>query len=114
MKNNIKLDVSSTPFFLKQAKILKKKYSSFDKDLDKIKESLQINPFQGTSLGNNCYKIRFAIDSKGKGKSGGARLITLVKIIENKILLLSVYDKSIQDTISDREIINILNELKIL
>ncbi|MBM2815295.1 MAG: hypothetical protein HW421_2057 [Ignavibacteria bacterium] len=110
MKNNEKLEISSTPYFLKQAKILKKKYSSFDRDLDEIKESLQTNPFQGTSLGRNCYKIRFAIESKGKGKSGGGRLITLVKIVENKILLLSVYDKSEIETITDQEIISLLNE----
>ncbi|CAN5873801.1 hypothetical protein BH11BAC7_BH11BAC7_16560 [soil metagenome] len=29
-------------------------------------------PQVGTSIGNNCYKIRLAISSKGKGKSGDA------------------------------------------
>ena len=112
MKNNTKLEISSTPYFLKQAKTLKKKYSSLDKDLDEIKESLQINPFQGDSLGKNCYKVRFAIESKGKGKSGGARLIMLVKIVQEKIIFLSVYDKSEKDTITDKEIINLLNEIE--
>ena len=114
MKNNTKLEISATPFFLKQAKILKKKYSSFDKDLDEIKDSLQINPFQGISLGKNCYKVRFAIESKGKGKSGGARLITLVKIVDEKIILLSVYDKSEKDTITDKEIISLLHNIEFL
>jgi hypothetical protein len=58
----------------------------------------------GTSLGKNCYKIRIAITSKGKGKSGGARLITYVRITKNKVFLLDIYDKSEQADISNKEL----------
>ena len=58
----------------------------------------------GTPLGNDCYKIRLAISSKGKGKSGGARVITYVKIIETSIFLLSIYDKADVANISDKEL----------
>ncbi len=58
----------------------------------------------GTPLGNDCYKIRMTISSKGKGKSGGARVITYVKIIETSIFLLSIYDKADAANISDKEL----------
>ncbi|WP_439145490.1 type II toxin-antitoxin system RelE/ParE family toxin [Terrimonas pollutisoli] len=55
-------------------------------------------------MGNNCYKIRLAIASKGKGKSGGARLITFVKLINEVVLLISIYDKSVKENISVKEL----------
>lgn len=53
-----------------------KKYKSFVKDYDDFLDSLEKNPFQGTSLGMGVHKTRMAIASKGKGKSGGARVLT--------------------------------------
>ena len=58
----------------------------------------------GTALGNNIYKIRMSITSKGKGKSGGARVITCVRIIAGIVFLVSIYDKSEQANISDKEL----------
>ncbi len=69
---------------------------------------LELNPNQGTAIGNNCYKIRLSISSKGKGKSGGARVITHVKIINQLVILLTIYDKSDQENISDSELNNLL------
>ncbi len=63
--------ISSIPLFDKQAKRLVKKYPSLKKDLAKLLENLYENPTYGTALGNNFYKIRLAVASKGKGKSGG-------------------------------------------
>ncbi len=57
---------------------------------------LEKKPHIGTLLANNCYKIRLAIKSKGKGKSGGARIITYLQIIDKEIFLLTIYDKSEQ------------------
>lgn len=72
-------NVSSIPLFDKQAKRLAKKYPSLKKDLAELLESLADNPEKGIALGNSFYKIRLAIASKGKGKTGGARVITYVK-----------------------------------
>ena len=93
--------------FAKDIKALKKKYRSVDNDFEKFIESLLENPFQGDGLGNDCYKVRMAIESKNKGKSGGARVITCVKIVNETIFLMSIYDKSNHSTISDKK----LNEL---
>ena len=46
-----------------------------------------------------------AITSKGKGKSGGARIITYIVNAEKEILLVSIYDKSEKETISNKEIL---------
>lgn len=59
---------------------------------------------KGTALGNNFYKIRLAIASKGKGKSGGARIITYIKLADTVVYLTSIYDKSEKNTITDREL----------
>ncbi|WP_307726854.1 type II toxin-antitoxin system RelE/ParE family toxin [Parapedobacter pyrenivorans] len=69
-------------------------------------------PNQGTPLGNDCYKIRLAFASKGKGKSGGARLISCVKIIDSKVYLLTIYDKSEKDSVSDKALNELLGQIE--
>ena len=97
-------NVSSIPLFDKQAKRLAKKYPSLKNDLAELFESLANEPGQGKALGNNFFKVRFAISSKGKGKSGGARVITFVKVVQNTVYLTSIYDKSERATITDKEL----------
>lgn len=66
-------------------------------------DSLEQDPEQGTPLGNRCFKIRIAITSKGKGKSGGARVIIHVAVTNEVVFLLDIYDKSEQENISEKE-----------
>ena len=73
-------------------------------DLERLIAELTEEPRSGTALGQDCYKVRMAIRSKGKGRSGGARVITCVKVVKNMVILLTVYDKSETDTISDKEL----------
>ena len=73
---------------------------------------LKIKPTTGTPLGNDCYKIRLAIASKGKGKNGGARVVTYVFIEKGIVFLLHIYDKSEQENISDSELEEMINEVK--
>ena len=68
-------------------------------------------PTLGTPIGRNCFKIRIAIQSKGKGKSGGARLITYVQIINQNIYMIAIYDKAEAGNISDKELQNRLKNL---
>lgn len=69
---------------------------------------LEQNPTLGTALGNDIYKIRLAIASKKKGKSGGARILTFVKIVDAVVLVFSIYNKDDRDSISDNEIQELL------
>jgi mRNA-degrading endonuclease RelE of RelBE toxin-antitoxin system len=94
--------------FEKELKRLAKKHSSLKLDFSLFLASIKENPTQGTSLGNDCYKIRLAITSKGKGKSGGARVITCFKIAHGTVYLLTIFDKSEQENISDKELKELL------
>jgi len=97
-------EVEVTAFFEKRLKRLVKKFPSFKKEYVDFISLVKQNPQTGTPIGNNCYKIRIAIASKGKGKSGGARIITHVKVTKTKIYLLSIYDKSEQEDIKDEDL----------
>jgi len=88
----------------REAKQLNKKYRSFKADLTELINILKTEPQQGEPLGKDCYKIRLAITDKRKGKSGGARVITCVKIVEETVFLLSIYDKSEAEIITDKEL----------
>lgn len=96
--------IELTANFKKEAKRLSKKYPSFKSELSELIDQLEVNPTLGTPLGNDIYKIRLAIASKNKGKSGGARVLTFVKITQTTILLFSVYSKSEIDNLSDKSI----------
>ena len=100
--------VKSIEVFEKQAKKLIKKYKSLKQELLAIISELKENPEKGISIGKNCYKIRVAIRAKGKGKSGGARIITHFVVTADTVYLLSIYDKSDKETLSDKEIIELL------
>ena len=106
--------ITITDEFARSAKKLAKKYRSLKSDLVKLNESLQINPYLGDKITENFYKIRLAIKSKGKGKSGGARVITYVTVEvlkgteEIEVLLLKIYDKSDRSNIGGNEIRQIL------
>ncbi len=97
--------------FDKQIKRLSKKHSSIKKDLLELVNDLMANPQKGTPLGKNCFKIRLSITSKGKGKSGGARVITYVQIIDETIYLLTIYDKSEKENLNEGEIDALLDDI---
>ncbi|MFA5971389.1 MAG: type II toxin-antitoxin system RelE/ParE family toxin [Lentimicrobiaceae bacterium] len=97
-------NVFTIPPFDRQLKRLVKKFPSLKAEYAKLVEELEDNPEKGVALNNNCYKIRLAISSKGKGKSGGARVITHVQVIENSVFLLCIYDKSEKADVSDKEL----------
>ena len=104
-------NIIPTPPFEKELKQLVKKHPSVKKDLAILISRLLTEPKMGIPLGNDCYKIRMAISSKGKGKSGGARIITFVQVVETNIFLLSIYDKADAANISDRELKERLKKL---
>jgi len=102
--------VTYTTRFEREAKRLAKKYPSLVEDILKLIELLKEEPFQGVPLGKNLYKIRIAIESKGTGKSGGARIITYVVASRNTVYLTSIYDKSEQDNVSTIILLKLLKQ----
>ena len=110
-------DITYSPRFARELKKLSKHYKSLKLDYANLLESLKANPEQGVSLGNNLRKIRMAITSKNKGKSGGARVITYTVIlteIDSEIKLLTIYDKFECESLTDKEIEDILKQNGIL
>jgi len=101
-------NVVVTDGFKKHAKSIAKKQRSLKNDLNKLIDSLEENPTQGEALGKDCYKVRMAITSKGKGKSGGSRVITCVKIVNQTAYLLTIYDKSDKENFTDKELDELL------
>ena len=103
--------VLSIAKFEKELKALAKKYPSLKMEYFELVQSLKINPNQGTAIGNHCFKIRMAIASKGKGKSGGARVITYFQVVKSTIYLLTIYDKSEKENITDAELFGLLKNI---
>lgn len=106
---NYKVDTLAT--FDRQAKRLAKKYASFKTDFQRLVNDTRQQPELGTAIGKNCYKIRLAIKSKGKGKSGGARVIIYVYVNAETVYLLPIYDKSEKENLAEGELEALLNEL---
>lgn len=109
------VSISYTQEFRKQAKRLAKKYRSLAEDLEAFVDELSQNPNMGKDLGSGVRKIRMAVKSKRKGKSGGMRVITFNVIVnqtDTEITLLTVYDKSEKESISDKEIKMLLESIE--
>lgn len=108
----MKYKVLTIPPFDRQLKRLTKKFPSLKGEYADLIEDLSKNPRKGTSLGNDCFKIRLAVASKGRGKSGGTRVITHFYIENETVFLLTIYDKSEQTDISDKELKELLSEIE--
>jgi len=104
--------ILTIPPFDSQLKRLVKKYPSLKREIEELGNDLSENPVQGTALGKNCYKIRLAISSKRKGKSGGARVITHVHVSESNVYMLSIYDKSEKADLEKDELDGLLNKIR--
>lgn len=106
-------NVAAIPPFDRQLKRLAKKYPSLKSDFSNLIKSLETEPNQGIALGNNCFKIRLAISSKGKGKSGGARVVTNFVIKEDTFFLLAIYDNAEKENLTDNELNELLKSVPI-
>lgn len=108
-------EVIAIDAFRKDAKKLLKKYASLKNELAALSAQLKVNPRFGILLHENTYKVRLAVQSKGKGKSGGLRVITHVVEVEievaeddtdrnTTVFLLTIYDKSERENIPENEL----------
>lgn len=108
--------VIATANFKREAKPLLKRYRSLKDELTTLGNTLLAQPDLGEPLGQDCFKIRVAIASKGQGKSGGARVITYRRVVDAQtgaewVFLLSIYDKSEVASIGREEIRQLLKSL---
>ncbi|KAK3582570.1 hypothetical protein CHS0354_024124 [Potamilus streckersoni] len=103
--------VIPTHNFDRELKRLTKKYRHIKANVYELGERLEENPTWGDQVIKNCYKIRMAISNKGKGKSGGARIITYVYVVQETVFLLSIYDKGEREDISNQELKTLIESL---
>lgn len=111
----MKVTIGYLDEFARGAKALRKKYPSFESDYETFLDELEKNPFSGESLGQHTYKNRMAIASKGKGKSGGARVITYnVQQSDDEVLitLMTIYDKSDIENVSDAYLRSLVQQIE--
>lgn len=106
----MKFEVTSE--FEKSLKRLSKKYKSLKDDYIQFLDELEQNPFIGDEIIDNCRKARIAIKSKGKGKSGGGRIIFYYEIVNDEVILLYIYDKSELENVNDDFIRYLLQPFK--
>jgi mRNA-degrading endonuclease RelE of RelBE toxin-antitoxin system len=107
-------EIQTTSYFDTEAKRLAKRHRSFIDDLEDFQKNLLKNPYQGTELSPGIRKIRLTIDSKGRGKSGGARVITFTYLVDEKdgvVILLLLYDKTDASSIKINLVRKIIKDL---
>ena len=117
MNSSMNFDIRISSYFAHEAKRLSKHYPSFKNDYSEFLKSLKEDPYQGDDLGNGVRKVRMAIASKGKGKSGGARVITLNILVDEanmEINLLLLYDKQVADNFNPAALKEALKELGLI
>ena len=111
------VSVIATPNFEREAKKLIRKYRSLKIELAQLISALDEDPRKGKSIAENVFKIRVAVKSKGKGKSGGLRIITYVEaeVVEKEeiieVFLLSIYNKSDYENVSDSFIKGLIEDV---
>ncbi len=105
------MEIIATPNFQREFKFLYKKHPSLTADLRNLQNALLENPTSGTPLGRDCFKIRLAIRSKSRGKSGGARVITCIQVLQDRIFLLSIYDKAEKADLQENELDDLLKQI---
>jgi hypothetical protein len=110
MKNKVIVSL----FFAARFRKLKRKFPLLNNELAELTEMLILNPKLGISLGANLYKIRLSSKSKGGGKSGGFRVVTLaIEEINNRfeITLITIYDKSEHQNFTKEELLKIVKRI---
>lgn len=105
-------EIVHTEEFSRHIKQLSKKHPSLKNDYAAFLISLQTNPLRVNAPGKNCYKVRLKITSKKTGKSGGARIITYVRIELKRIVLPDIYDKADKDSLSDKELFALIKKVE--
>ncbi|MDX9796771.1 MAG: type II toxin-antitoxin system RelE/ParE family toxin [Arcobacteraceae bacterium] len=98
------ISVEETETFTKAIKKLQKRFKNIETDCDTFIQSIQTTQDLGINLGQGVYKVRIANSDKKSGKSSGYRLISYLKLVDNRLYLMYIYDKSDFDTVSENTI----------
>lgn len=111
MKTKLGYEVQKTSLFEKLVKDLGKNFRNIDSDIDGFTEALDDKTKLGVSLGNNVFKARIANSDKNKGKSAGYRLISYLKLENETLTYVYIYDKSQLENISEEKLDKIVLDM---
>jgi len=110
--------VKVSQLFKRKVKPLSKKYHTLRESIDELGEALIKGPYLGESYGGNIYKVRLSDKSKGKGKSGGFRILYYLAIQQGNdtiIILITILNKgeinTIKKTDAEYLLTQVLNEI---
>ena len=109
-------EILTTPRFERSFKTLMKRHRSLKSDLCQLISSLEQDPLQGDELCPGVRKLRMAIKSKGRGKSGGARVITYTVVVNasaGRVYLIDIYDKADYSTVDVAVLQQIIDEMSV-
>jgi len=87
------------PEFLRSAK----KLGMTQEEREEVIDMIAANPSLGDEISGTGGMRKVRIAAKGKGKSGGYRLITFFSGTEIPVFLVTIYTKSQKSTITDKE-----------
>ncbi len=104
----MKLEVVEKSLYKKVLKKLAKRYRNIEKDVDDFLNAITTKEDLGIELKSNIFKARIRNSDKHKGKSAGYRLISYLAVIDSKLYLLYIYDKSQIENLSEKEIDSII------
>lgn len=106
----INLRVSKTDYFNKLVKQLSKKYRNIETDIDNFIDNIQTIESLGVSIGKNVYKVRLQNTDNKKGKSGGYRFITYLKLVDKELILIYIYSKSDLENVDEKTIDKLISD----
>ena len=110
MSSLLGVTIEETETFTKAIKQLQKRFKNIETDCEEFVQSIQTTENLGINLGNGVFKVRIANSDKKSGKSSGYRLISYLKLIDNKLYLMYIYDKSDFETVSEKQIDDLIKK----
>ena len=106
------MNINTTDIFKKSFKKLVKKDIKLIDEYEQLLNDLENNQNFGIHLGHGRYKVRIKNNSNNKGKSAGYRVVTYTKLA-NTILLVYIYSKSDEESVSTNKIDEIISSYKV-
>lgn len=106
--------VEFAPYFLKDLKRLKRKYSQVTDVVEELVKALENGEQPGDKIPNvgyDVYKVRLKNPSAGRGKSGGFRVIYYVQLADF-VILVTIYSKSQQADFPAERLRKIIDEFQ--
>jgi mRNA-degrading endonuclease RelE of RelBE toxin-antitoxin system len=99
-----KFEIVEHALYEKAFKKLSKRYKNIENDIGDFLKNVKSSKDLGVVLKSNVYKVRIANSNKNRGKSAGYRVLTYLALIDNKLHMLYIYDKSDMGNLTEKQV----------